>query len=390
MNLRSKQSMMRFARSLPMCAMTFAMLAMLGCNSVLPPADEPLNPFVDLEPIELDGVERDLETEIVPLGDFEAGDVLRVSIDGDSVTEVLILTTDELFAEAGVMVGGGPANEPFQYRIPESGRYFAFAQFDPLVSASQRFATITASFGDETFRPPSEQNVLLVFEDGFLTDPGLFDTVDGTPDQLEFLESIGQIVRGQIVERVQAIYADTPVMIFEEGDALPEGPMSTVTFTGERVLAEDQNVIDAALPAPDPTRPQCQVRVIFGEVLPRGASQDTGNRVVEDDAGVYVGSLTGRGEECQTSVINSLNNVVLTLSQTAAHEIGHLIGLRHVEQIDIMNRSATLAFQRELDLVRGQVQFDRPANGTVVSEVLTTIIQDPARYMDAVFDTEAP
>jgi len=390
MNVRSKQSKMPLARSLPMCAMTFAMLAMLGCTSVLPPADEPLNPFVDLEPIELDGVERNLETEIVPLGDFDAGDVLRVSIDGDSVTEVLILTTDELFEAAGVMVGGGPANEPFQYRIPESGRYFAFAQFDPLVSASQRVATITASFGDEAFRPPSEQNVLLVFEDGFLTDPGLFDTVDGTPDQLEFLESIGQIVRGQIVERVQAIYADTPVMIFEEGDALPDGPMSTVTFTGERVLAEDQDVIDAALPAPDPTRPQCQVRVIFGEVLPRGASQDTGNRVVEDDAGVYVGSLTGRGEECQTSVINSLNNVVLTLSQTAAHEIGHLIGLRHVEQIDIMNRSATLAFQRELEMVRGQVQFDRPANGTVVSEVLTTIIQDPARYMDAVFDTEAP
>ncbi|HNO78531.1 MAG TPA: hypothetical protein PKN33_10770 [Phycisphaerae bacterium] len=390
MNVRSRQSKMRFTRSLPMCAMTFAMLAMLGCTSVLPPADEPLNPFVDLEPIELDGVERNLETEIVPLGDFDAGDVLRVSIDGDSVTEVLILTTDELFEEAGVMVGGGPANEPFQYRIPESGRYFAFAQFDPLVSDSQRVATITASFGDEAFRPPSEQNVLLVFEDGFLTDPGLFDTVDGTPDQLEFLESIGQIVRGQIVERVQAIYADTPVMIFEEGDALPDGPMSTVTFTGERVLAEDQDVIDAALPAPDPTRPQCQVRVIFGEVLPRGASQDTGNRVVEDDAGVYVGSLTGRGEECQTSVINSLNNVVLTLSQTAAHEIGHLIGLRHVEQIDIMNRSATLAFQRELEMVRGQVQFDRPANGTVVSEVLTTIIQDPARYMDAVFDTEAP
>ncbi|GJM24331.1 MAG: hypothetical protein DHS20C16_07460 [Phycisphaerae bacterium] len=360
---------------------------MLGCTSVFPPAGDPLNPFVDLEPIELDGIERDLETEIIPLGDFNAGDVLRISIDGDSVTEVLLLTADDLFEEAGILIGGGPANEAFQYRIPEGGRYFAFAQFDPLVSVSARRATITAEFGDEAFRPPSEQNVLLVFEDGFLSDPGLFDTEDGTPDQLEFLESIDGIVRGQIVDRVRAIYADTPVMIFEEGDALPEGPMSTVTFNGERVLAEDQDVIDAALPAPDPTRPQCQVRVIFGEVLPRGATQDTGNQSVEDDAGVYVGSLTGRGDECQTSVINSLNNVVLTLSQTAAHEIGHLIGLRHVEQIDIMNRSATLAFQRELDLVRGQVQFDRPSNGTVVSEVLTTIIQDPDRYINSVFDT---
>ncbi len=387
MGTQSKQFKLRTHRQWLMCAMACVATTMLGCTSVFPPADEPLNPFVDLEPIELDGVERDLETEIVPLGDFGAGDVLRISIDGDSVTEVLILTTDDLFEEAGVLVGGGPANEPFQYRIPEDGRYFAFAQFDPLVSASARRATITAEFGDEAFRPPSEQNVLLVFEDGFLSDPGLFDTEDGTPDQLEFLESIGEIVRGQIVDRVRAIYADTPVMIFEEGEALPEGPMSTVTFNGERVLAENQDVIDAALPAPDPTRPQCQVRVIFGEVLPRGASQDTGNQVAEDDASVYVGSLTGRGEECQTSVINSLNNVVLTLSQTAAHEIGHLLGLRHVEQIDIMNRSATLAFQRELDLVRGQVQFDRPANGGIVSEVLTTIIQDPDRYLNAVFDT---
>ncbi len=384
MMMRSKHSNMRLRF---VCAMAFAATSILGCTSVLPPADEPLNPFVDLEPVELDGVERNLETEIVPLGDFDAGDVLRVSINGDSVTEVLILTTDELFVEAGVLVGGGPANEAFQYRIPEGGRYFAFAQFDPLVSASSRQATIAAELGDEAFRPPAVQNVLLVFEDGFLTDPGLFDTEDGTPDQLEFLESIDDIIRGQIVDRVRAIYADSPVIVFEEGDLLPEGPISTVTFNGERVLAEDQDVIDAALPAPDPTRPQCQVRVIFGEVLPRGASQDSGNQAAEDDASVYVGSLTGRGEECQTSVINSLNNVVLTLSQTAAHEIGHLLGLRHVEQIDIMNRSATLAFQRELDLVRGQVQFDRPANGTVVSEVLTTIIQDPDRYLNAVFDT---
>lgn len=385
MMMRSRQ--LDFCLRLIVCAMACVTTTMLGCTSVFPPAGDPLNPFVDLEPIELDGIERDLETEIIPLGDFNAGDVLRISIDGDSVTEVLLLTADDLFEEAGILIGGGPANEAFQYRIPEGGRYFAFAQFDPLVSVSARRATITAEFGDEAFRPPSEQNVLLVFEDGFLSDPGLFDTEDGTPDQLEFLESIDGIVRGQIVDRVRAIYADTPVMIFEEGDALPEGPMSTVTFNGERVLAEDQDVIDAALPAPDPTRPQCQVRVIFGEVLPRGATQDTGNQSVEDDAGVYVGSLTGRGDECQTSVINSLNNVVLTLSQTAAHEIGHLIGLRHVEQIDIMNRSATLAFQRELDLVRGQVQFDRPSNGTVVSEVLTTIIQDPDRYINSVFDT---
>ncbi|NOX59907.1 MAG: hypothetical protein GXP29_13765 [Planctomycetes bacterium] len=368
-------------------AMVFAMVA--GCTTVLPQPAEPLNPFLDLDPIALDGVSRDLLTEIVPLGDFAGGEVLRVRVDGLRVTEVLLLTTDTLFEEAGVLVGGGPANEEFQYRIPSAGRYFVFARFDLEATASTRQATITASFGDDSFRPPAVQNVQLVFAEGFLTDPGLFDPVDGTPDQLAFLSDIGGLVQSQITDRVRAIFDGTPIVIFGEGDALPEGPISIVTFTGERVLAENQDDPDSALPPPDPTRPECQVRVTFGEVLPRGSTQDTGNRTLDDEAAVYVGSMTGRGDTCQTSVINSLNNVVLTLSQTAAHEIGHLVGLRHVEQIDIMNRSATLAFQRELVLVRGQIQFDRVANGTLVSEVLTTIIQDPDIYFQSMFDTES-
>jgi hypothetical protein len=52
-----------------------------------------------------------------------------------------------------------------------------------------------------------------------------------------------------------------------------------VTFKPDRVLAEDQNAVDAAFPAPDPSRPECQVRVILGAVLPRGAGNDPGNRV---------------------------------------------------------------------------------------------------------------
>jgi len=50
-----------------------------------------------------------------------------------------------------------------------------------------------------------------------------------------------------------------------------------------------------------------------------------------------------------------------------------------------MNRSATLAFLRELPFTRGQVQLDRLRNGEVVSEVFTSMIQDPEVYFRAIF-----
>ena len=142
-----------------------------------------------------------------------------------------------------------------------------------------------------------------------------------------------------------------------------------------------------ALPAPDPSRPECQERVVFGEVLPSGSSADVGNRVLDDEAVVYVGSFQGRGETCQTTAVSSLNSVVLTLAQTAAHEIGHLVGLMHVEQVDVMNRSATLAFTRQLMFARGQIQVDRLVDGDVVGEVFPAVVQDPAIYFDAVFSS---
>ena len=76
---------------------------------------------------------------------------------------------------------------------------------------------------------------------------------------------------------------------------------------------------------------------------------------------------------------------MLSLAQTGAHEIGHLVGLLHVEPVDIMNRSATLAFQRELTFDRGQVQIERTIGGVVTTDVLTTVIQSPDLYFRANF-----
>ena len=85
-----------------------------------------------------------------------------------------------------------------------------------------------------------------------------------------------------------------------------------------------------------------------------------------------------------------MNNIVLGLSQTAAHEIGHLVGLFHVALTDIMDRSPTLAFQRELSFARGQVLIDARtelADGTAEASslLLTSVIQDPEIYFGSNF-----
>jgi len=125
-------------------------------------------------------------------------------------------------------------------------------------------------------------------------------------------------------------------------------------------------------------------------VLPDGTEQDPGNQVRDDEAIVYVGSFQGRGASCYTSAINSFNNAVLSLTQSGAHEIGHLVGLYHVEQLDVMNRAATLALLRELSLQRGQIQVDRIINGQAVGEVVTNVLQEPERYFRFAFSSPAP
>lgn len=350
----------------------------------------PVNPFVDLPPIARDGGVEELTNTIVQLGLLAAGDVLQIDVSGDGIDAVLVLAEDELTDLAGVMVGGGPANVPFLYRVPNAGRFFVFVLFDPQLDESQRRGTIVVRPGDSTFAPPSRQSVLFVFHPDYLTAPGLFDPQSGTADDLAVLDAISDTVREGIITRLKSIFAGTPVEILTEDDPLPDTRFSTVTFQPDRVLADDPLLTDTALPPPDPSRPECNVRVVFGEVLPRGTRFDPGNQVPDDEAVVYVGSFQGRGVTCQSAALDSVNNIILGLAQTAAHEVGHLVGLFHVALTDIMDRSPTLAFQRELSFQRGQVLIDaatRLADGTseLSSVLLTTVIQDPALYFRANF-----
>jgi len=348
-----------------------------------------INPFQDLPPIELDGEPQQLTTTIAPLGFLAEGDVIRLKVTGNNVEAVSILIEDQILADAGVIAGGGPPNTFFEYRIQISARYFVFVQFNPATNENEQLAVLTAMPGDSTFQPPEKQSVVITFEDNYLTDPGLTDPDSFTAEETQLLADISDLVRQEIMTTLRSIFDGTPVEIIDQNDPLPSGPYSLLTLSPDRVLADNQAVFDAAIPSVDPDSP-CAVPVIFGEILPRGSKVDPGNNQPDDRAVVYVGSFQGRGLECRSAAVESVNNIVLALSHTAAHEIGHLIGLYHVALVDIMDRRPTAAFQRQLSFGRAQTLLEIPVtaqDGSIQLEtrVQTNIIQDPDIYFQTNF-----
>lgn len=357
--------------------------ALAGCPS--PSSDKPVNPFRDIPDLPLDGRTHDLTLDIVPIGPLAAGDVVRIRLTGAGIEAALVLIEDPALEAAGLLVGAGRANEAFEYRARRAGRHFVYVQFEIALAPAFRRASISVSPGDASYRPPSGQTVLVAFDEGYLSDPGLFDPESGTDEERAYLESVSDLIAGEIVARMRHVFDGTPIEIIGPSDPVPAAPYSRLTYSPDRVLSPVQGGLDLALPPPDPSRPECDVSVIFGEVLPRGARIDVGNRTLDDEAVVYVGSFQGRGATCRTAATDSLNVMVLLLAQAGAHEIGHLVGLYHTEQIDIMNRAATLAFQRELEIGRGQVQIDAPSDDGINTLVLTSVVQDPDVYFDAIF-----
>ncbi len=342
-----------------------------------------VNPFQDLPPIALDGRPRTIDYDVVPLGQFERGDVFRLEADGPAVTSVMVLAEDAERDDIGRLAGGGDPGEPFDYRVQVPGRYFAFVVFDPEVLPSRRWATLAAERGDPTFMPPATQAVRVVFEPDYLTGPGLVDPTSFTEEEIQVLVDISDLVREGVLERLRILFENTPIQILSEDDPLPEEPYSTLTFSPERRIPEPNETWDAfETPPLLAEQAECTDVVVFGEMLPRGTLLDPGNQNRSDEAVVYVGSFQGRGRACRTAVIDSINNIVLGLAQTGAHEIGHLIGLYHVPLADIMNRSPSAAFQRELEMGRGQILLE--ASGDL-TRLLTNVLQDPPFYFVANF-----
>lgn len=359
-------------------------ITLSGCT-FSPTVDE--SPFADLRTVSRDGTPQEIRGNAALLGELTSDDALRIRVESTSADSFLLLRIESV--DSALYIGGGPSGADIDFTPTVDGEYLVFLSTLDVTDAD---ANVTVSAMSIDTRPvrPARQVVQVIFAPDFLTAPGLLDPVDGTDDDRAVLEGLASTVQTEVLDMLRDIFAGTPIHIIGADETPPEEPFSTLTFLPDRVIADDQDALDAALPELDPTRPQCQVRVIFGEILPRGAAEDVGNRIPDDDAVVYVGSFQGRGRECWTAVINSVNNIVFAIAQTGAHEIGHLVGLVHVEQIDLMNRSATLAFLRELDLLRGQVQVERTSNGTTATEVFTSVVQDPRVYFESIFDPASP
>ena len=306
---------------------TFFLAGVAGCGGSFN-VSSPTDPFADAPLIPLDAKAHLLRTNLASLGPLDEGDALFIRVDGDSVEAVFILIGDDQQEATGVIVGGGPGDAAIDFRAVAAGTYFVFLEI-ALTSRSED-VRLTASLTKTAAPRPQRQVVVVSFDDAYLTNPGLWDPLDATQADRDLLDSLSELVADGIMTMLRDMFADSPIEIVAESEAPPGEPTSRLTFKPDRVLADDQNIIDTALPPPDQTRPQCQERVVFGETLPRGAAIDLGNHILDDDAVVYVGSFQGRGEECWLAAINSVNNIVLSLSQTAAHEIGHLVGLHHV------------------------------------------------------------
>jgi hypothetical protein len=329
-------------------------LGIVSCDSV---PQEQLNPFTDLDALAFDGRRRTLRSEITPLGSHRAGDVLQITVRAGQARAVYLLEPDPARTTAGLIVGGGPVNRPFVYRVARDSQLYLFID-------RPDDASVVLEPGPGEFQPPPGQTIVLEFVEDFLA-AGLFDSATHDEADRGVLRSIEPVVRSGILERMRAIFADTGVVILGPDDPRSE-PFSVISFSGQRVAEAGP---DAAV------APGTAEVVLLGEVLPRGHSGDPGNQNPSDQAVVYVGSFRG------TFVMDAVNNIINPLAATGAHEAGHLLGLNHTALDGLMTRNLSFAFQRQLGFQRSQIALD-VGNGP---EIFTNVIQDPQVYFDRIF-----
>jgi len=184
-------------------------------------------------------------------------------------------------------------------------------------------------------------------------------------EQEELLVRIEPLVKEYIVKRLRNVLEPYGMTVFDDPNKVADGPFSTVYFTNTvgPVWTGDDLWDTTVAPGQDPNSSNPQL-ILYGT-----AGGDPGNRIHDDDAIVFVGSFIG-----QPLLKASVNDMVNILAHTAAHEMGHLVGLQHVYRTsDIMWGRPSYAYPRDIDFGMAQVVF-----GTSLVEYM---YQDPNRYL---------
>ena len=362
-----------------------------------PSEDTGGGPFDSLPLLAIGEGLQPITADVSRLGLLSAGDVLRIRVIGRTARIAYILRP-EATGSKGVIVNGGPVAEDatqdrsFFHRVATDGELLLYVD-DPIGATVRVELEIVDMPG---FQKPSGQTIVLVFDDRFLVD-GVFDPAADSPDDEQFLLSVQPIVRDGVVDRVREIFEGTPVEILGPGqeDEIPS-VFSTIRFLGR---CKFLNSVDASSPI-DVIRVEsgnvppalgsdcppigCPPLVVFGEVTSNSSGVDAGNQDPADEAVVYVGSFRApAGCSDRGFVMDSVNNIINTLSLTGAHEAAHLLGLSHSALEGLMAARPSLAFQRRLLFQRSQlIQFD-PLTDTF--SVATSVVQDPAIYFENIF-----
>lgn len=338
-----------------------------------------------------------IRSDVSRLGVLSAGDVLRIRVIGRSARIAYILRP-EANGSKGVIVNGGPVaadetqDRSFLHRVSVDGELFLFV--DAPVGARVRAEVELVDMPD--FQKPAGQTIVLEFDEHFLLD-GVFDPATDEEDDRQFLTSIEPIVRDGVVARIREIFDGTPVEILGPGEESEfRAVFSTIRFLGR---CKFLNALDASSPidvirvesgivAPvlgsDCPPNGCPPLVVFGEVTSSAGGVDAGNQDPSDEAVVYVGSFRApAGCSDRGFVMDSVNNIINTLSLTGAHEAAHLLGMSHSALEGIMAARPSLAFQRRLLFQRSQlIQFDPISDAFSVA---TSVVQDPAQYFAGIF-----
>ena len=297
--------------------------------------------------------------------------MIEVAVESELATQAYVLEPDGQRDGAGVIVGGGPINEPFLHRVKQDGRLFLYVH-----PPNDPRGTIALSAGPADYAGPTGQVIAVKFEEDFLV-VGLFDGDADDEAARQRLADIEPIVREGIIERLSEVFSGTGVTIVAAGEGQRPADQSLLTYRGRREFVSDQGQDTISVIG-------CADSVIFGEVLSSGGQIDAGNRDPNDEAIVYVGSFRGTGACDPGLVLNSTNNIINALTITGTHETGHLLGLTHTALAGIMSPTPTVAFQRQLALQRSQIVWDPDADAQQL-EVVTNVIQDPDVYFARLF-----